>query len=51
MNKNNVFILNKLLYICCARPNDRIVRHIIHVYLQTVCSTKDDTFYSNMANK
>ena len=28
MNKNYVFNLNKLLYMCCARPNGRTVRHI-----------------------
>ena len=30
MNKNNVFNLDKLLYICCARPNGRTVRHIVY---------------------
>ena len=28
MNKNYVLKLNKLLYICCARPYGRTVRHI-----------------------
>ena len=28
MNKNYVFNLNKLIYICCARPNGRTVGHI-----------------------
>ena len=29
VNKNSVFHLNKLLYICCARSNGRTVKHII----------------------
>lgn len=40
MNKSYVFNLNKLLYICCARPNVRTGRHIREKSVGGKCGLK-----------